>query len=74
MRLAAPPQSMGRPHPPPRMTFGRLFPSLEKRPLAMRTLQDALKAALGSVTLTADESLAPEAIEIIVGSKLAADY
>jgi len=48
--------------------------SLEKPPLAMRTLQDALKAALGSVTLTADESLAPDAIEIIVGSKLAADY
>jgi hypothetical protein len=48
--------------------------SLEKPPLAAHTLQAALEAALGSVTPRADEDLTPEAIEIVVGSKPAADY
>jgi hypothetical protein len=43
--------------------------SLETPPQAMRPLYAALEAALGSVHVTASQNVAPDAIEIIVGSK-----
>ena len=48
--------------------------SLETPPLTMRPIQAALEAALGPITLRADENLASETIDILVGSKPPADY